>query len=70
MSEEDLLQINKRTFLTEEEFRRFVIDRLDNALARLFIIRGDDRRLLQAMRSYVVTATNEDIKKLMDYLPE
>lgn len=55
--------------MTVEEFRRSVLSLIDDALGRSWIVRGDNRRLLQALRTYIPTAPDAELEKLMLALP-
>lgn len=54
---------------TPEEFRRFALALIDNALGYGLFVRGESRRLLSALRTYLPTAPEAELLKLIAAMP-
>lgn len=55
--------------MTVEEFRRHAIELIDDALGHSWFVRGDNRKFLQGLRSYVPTMPEAEVRKLLDSMP-
>lgn len=56
--------------MTTEEFRRFAIDRIDDALGHSWMVRGDNRKLLSALRTRIPLMPDAEIRAIIDAMPD
>lgn len=56
--------------LTNEELRRKLTEGIDSLLARIFLITGENRLLLTALRSYTNVMPTSELEKIQVYLPK
>lgn len=55
--------------MTTEELRQKLMNRIDALLARTFMVYGEDRRLLSALRGYVAQMDASELEKVLVHLP-
>lgn len=55
--------------MTNEELRQKLITRIDALLARAFMVWGEDRELLTALRAYASVADDATLSKIASYMP-
>jgi hypothetical protein len=55
--------------LSPDELRQRLMTRIDALLARSWLVHGDDRELLTALRGYASTMTEADLARLLTYMP-
>ncbi len=56
--------------MTAEELRQKLMSRIDALLARTFLVYGQDRLLLTALRAYVSVVSEDELKKILAYMPK
>lgn len=56
--------------MTNEVLRHKLITRIDALLARIFLVTGDDRKLLSAVRGYAVDMTDTELDVLQRHMIE
>lgn len=54
--------------MSVEDFRREAVSLVESALGR-WIVQGDSRRLLSALRTYLPTAPAAELEKILAALP-
>lgn len=54
--------------MTAAELRTKLMDRIDALLARPFLIWGEDRRLLSAVRGYVAVMPEAELQRLNTFM--
>lgn len=54
---------------SNEALRQRLVRRIDALLARPFLVGGEDRALLSALRGYVVGMTDTDLQRLESFIP-
>lgn len=55
--------------MTPEELRQKLMGRIDALLARPFLVWGEDRALLTALRAYVSVATADELARVLAFMP-
>jgi hypothetical protein len=55
--------------MTNEALRQQLMNRIDTLLARPFLVWGDDRKLLTALRSYAAIMPDSEVTKLQQFMP-
>lgn len=55
--------------MTAEELRLKLMNRIDALLARSFLVYGQDRQLLTALRAYVSVVEAAQLEKILAYMP-
>jgi hypothetical protein len=54
--------------MTDEELRQRLMTRIDALLGRVFVVFGEDRRLLSALRGYVAVMPDSELSKINSYM--
>lgn len=55
--------------MTVDEFRAFALQTIDDALGHSWLVRGDSRKLLQALRTYLPAAPAAEVERVMAGFP-
>ena len=55
--------------MTPDEFRTFAVGLLDDALGHSWFVRGDNRKFIEAVRTYLPQMPDDEIKKLIACVP-
>ncbi len=56
--------------MTNEGLRNMLMRRIDSLLARTFLVWGDDRALLSALRGYATAMSEADLDRLKSFFPK